>query len=701
MVGNGNRFLQRLLAVAVVAMSGCGNVVNQPKGPSQGAIADSWTLTGKCQAVVNWIAKLQDEYPNTAPLHFTPDHPGVANLLRSKYFVPVYGVTYSFKNAPTLKTISHDVLYQCYGLGTFRTFANQLQHYKVLFDNIFVIRLQGQGRGKNLPQAVENLEVLQTAMEEDIKMVSELPVKDKSFAQMEERLSEGTTKFKVLWPSEHKAYVSTMTESKNNMARALSAAISREADSMEPSLANARRIRNTLLPNAARYQRVVATASDADIESKLQLRVEAIVAKLVQDRVVSLNSVPVDDSGLKPSEQWYRQFEEDFAGFTELAPVANAVTALSKRRDTMYRAAKPAFMFALNAIPPSRENVSKGDALLQQTFTLPSDLNLPVYEEYKKAVTTKSEEMLGALASKKLEELRAFPSTFQSATQILQWKKDLDSQYGSLKGHAHVQAIFDEYDKRRQQVLQGAKREFAQRQMALPRSQDGIRMSTEMLDSLFPVLEDEQLPMYGEYKRIVLKRIASIRGEPGSNDDKGPVQAPSDRKSAQGENGDDCSSGLGKFFTDVFRPFYQETYAKQHEILELSEEERDKLAAAIDRIEGQIIRKYDSVQLYGQKMSDTDKEALKQLIDKYSAESLMAPEDVEIKALQELQTMKETRLPPSPASMYSWGLKFRKSALTDKRTKEEWPSLIRKLPKYPTVRQDVLEYFDNKCRLLK
>ena len=60
-----------------------------------------------------------------------------------------------------------------------------------------------------------------------------------------------------------------------------------------------------------------------------------------------------------------------------------------------------------------------------------------------------------------------------------------------------------------------------------------------------------------------------------------------------------CAAGKGMFFTEVYRPWYLQKYLMPHERIALTDEEKDILARAIDRIERQEIEKYDSVELYG------------------------------------------------------------------------------------------------------
>ena len=479
-----------------------------------GTVGSAWSLDGKCKAVFIWIAQIHPEYPNTAPQRLTVAHPGVPNLLRQKYFVPVFGMPYSYQNAAALKEINDKVLYQCYGLGTFRKYAEGMGPYKLLLDHVFVMSLQGQDyRGVKLPEAVSNLETVQAWMDDTLKTVQGLPLVEKSFTELDSRLTEGTKKLNVLFPSEQKTFVAIMTQSRTNMARALLTKLARDVDGLEPSLANARRIKTEMLPNVPLYQAAAGNPGGFAIGQKLSGKLESIVNQLVQERVAALKAMPETEQGLKPSEQWYRDFDKDFSVFKEFSAVTDAHATLAKRRDEMYRAAKPAFLFSLNSLESTHDNISKCDNLIRQTFALPNDLVLPVYQDYENAVRMKKEQIVARLVGKKLAELRSFPVTLDSAIGILQWRKELDEKFGTFRSMPPISSAFAEYAKKREEILKGTTSEFQQKQQALPVSREGLRQAVQMLDDIFPKLEDEQLPTYGQYRRAVLSRIVSIRNK--------------------------------------------------------------------------------------------------------------------------------------------------------------------------------------------
>lgn len=509
------RGIPLVFILLILSTSACTNAdIQAMRASGGGAVGSAWSLDGKCNAVLVWMGKIHPEYPNTPVQRVNVAHPGVPNLLRQKYFVPVFGMPYSYQNAAALKAINDKILYQCYGFGTFRKYASEVGPYKQLFDTIFVMSLQGHAYGGiKLLETVSNLESVEAWMEDTLKTVPALPLAEKSFSELDSRLTEGTNKLTVLFPSEQKAFVSAMTQSKTNMARALLAKLDQEMEGLEPSLTNARKIKTEMVPNATLYRTALGGPAGSDPGQKFSKKLESIVNQLVQERVAVLKAVPDTEEGLKPSEQWYRKFDEDLSPFKEFSSVTDALAILAKRRDSMYRAAKPAFLFSLNSLEPKYENISRTDSLLQQSFALPNDLVLPVYKDYEKAVYAKKEQIVAKLVNTKLGELRALPVSLDSAVGILQWRKELEQNYGSFRSMTPINSAFNEYMKKREEILKGSSREFVQKQQALPISREGLRQSVEMLDTIFPKLEDEQLPIYRQYKTAVLSRIVSIRSK--------------------------------------------------------------------------------------------------------------------------------------------------------------------------------------------
>lgn len=500
-----------LLFVFVVGTSGCGTVSTGPSGA--GSINDAWTLDGKCQAVEVWVSQLQQEYPNVPPQQLNVAHPGVPNLLRDKYFVPVFGVSYSYANATALKAINDKVLNMCYGARGGKH-APVLGPYKVLFDYMLIIELQQGSNYSNvkLVDALAKVNAAEKWMETTFQSVRGLPLAEESFAKVDSFLSEGSNKLKVLWPRELKSFVSMMTESKANMARALVVKLTSEVDAMQPTLVNARRIQSELLPNMARYQEAAQGTVGTDLRGKCKQKIEWIVTHLVQEHVARLKVIPETEAGLRQSQEWFREFEGDLSSFRDVGAVGQGYTAFAQRRGEIFRATKTGFLFSLNSLEISPASLAKADSLIRDLFPLPSDSALPVYAEYLEAVRARKDLIVNKLIVKKLEELRAIQPTVAGAIGVVQWRADFEGKFDSFKHLGVVREALNECDKSRERILREAKRDFAAQQAALPQTRDGLRKSVEMLDAIFPALKDEDLPVYGEYRKVVLGQISARRG---------------------------------------------------------------------------------------------------------------------------------------------------------------------------------------------
>lgn len=507
-----HRFITLVMIVACSAVSCAAPGTQGSGGSSGGTINAAWTLGGKCEALLKWVEILDQELPG---IKNTYDHqhqqtytiPRLSNLFRDRYFVPVFGTPFDKMTAEERSRINTEIINGCAQPGSqhFMKYRESIGLYLHLLNSAFTS--WSGAIASNLPQ----MRTREAWLDDSLKSLKDLPLDQKSLALVQSRFDEGTAKLNILWPSEYQNFISVYTKSRNNMAGALLTKLSKEVDGMEPSLSNMRRIKKEILPNVAAYQKAAGTAPGADLTPQFTKKLEAMVNRIMPETVSPLQSIPDTEVGLKQSEQWYKQFEEDFSDFKHMPSVTDALATFSRKRNDIYRGVQPSFLFSLNALEPSYDNVSKTDSLVKEAFPLAVDYSLPVHDEYKKAALAKREQILGKLSEKRLAEIRNMPKTLDSAVAILQWRKEVENQFWKFRSMGPIASVFSEGENKRIEILKGASQEFVQKQESLPPTREGLRRSVDMLDTIFPTLNDEQLSVYPAYRKIVLDRIASIR----------------------------------------------------------------------------------------------------------------------------------------------------------------------------------------------
>jgi len=171
-------------------------------------------------------------------------------------------------------------------------------------------------------------------------------------------------------------------------------------------------------------------------------------------------------------------------------------------------------------------------------------------------------------------------------------------------------------------------------------------------------------------------------------------------------SGADCNKSIGAFFTEQYRPGYQQNQYP-HQRRQLDRDQNSTLAGAIDRFEDVRIEKYDGLLLTRQETPEA-KAMHRKLIEAFHAMSDLTAEDAEIYAIKQLQIdLDRIRGRPrgdfsTPEDMLAVQLreaKYRagspRTAVRDISTMNAGP------PKYRYVRPDVQDKYAQACPSLK
>lgn len=171
-------------------------------------------------------------------------------------------------------------------------------------------------------------------------------------------------------------------------------------------------------------------------------------------------------------------------------------------------------------------------------------------------------------------------------------------------------------------------------------------------------------------------------------------------------SGIDCSKSIGAFFTDQYRPWYQQNQYP-HERAQLNPQQNGNLAAAVDRFESIEIEKYDGMLLSQMEPRDIN-DRHRKLIEAFHAMNDLSPEDAEIYALKQLQQDLD-KMREAPSGDYSTPEEMLTVLLREAKYKAGSPQVAEadtramnaNLPKYRYVRHDVVEKYARACPSLK
>jgi hypothetical protein len=533
----------------LLGISGCQAVLNRtvnniallPEGSKVstysggGALGAKWTRDGQCQVLLDWLSRIKEEYPN---LGFdnrggTPPQQYYINLFRDSNFTPVFGAPYKELDGTTKDYVWRSIMFNdgCIGFGRFTKYQQQFDPYRGILNYAFNSVSYG---GQQISSAADAVNHEEKQLDEALSIIHNTPITVEAFRTLQRysqptqatlirernnrrmRASSGQREmptqqnvtFRSLWPSEVKRFQAALDKKLEVIAGKLAERSLAEGTSLPVSLINARKIQNELIPQVDDLVSAVESFDESRSRLKpLQAKLDEMIASLAKAKMSELERIQNSEDGLEQSLKWHSDFQRDFSEFKNFSDVKRGESLLTQKRDAIFQTTKPAFEKKLRILGPDLGNLARADEILKSTFSLAADQALPSYQEYTRMVQTHQDWMLTQLLQPQSEKLRKIPSTLSDAINVLKWKTEFDQAYASYKHFSPVQAIYQEWTLKRQGILQVAKGEFLKRQQALPQGEGGARMAADMLDEIFPNLEDENLPIYEEYQEIVLLNI--------------------------------------------------------------------------------------------------------------------------------------------------------------------------------------------------
>lgn len=531
------------------SLTGCQGVLNRtvnnipilPEGSKVstysggGSLGSKWTRDGQCQVLLDWLNKIKEEYPN---LGFdnrggTPPQQYYINLFRDSSFVPVFGISYKAMDGKTKEYLWRSIMFNngCIGIGMFKKYQQQFDPYRGILNHAFNAVSYGSQQISSASDAVNHEE---KEMNEALRIIHNASTTIQDFRTLQQysqptqatlvrernkrrmRGSSGQREidprqnitFRSLWPSEIKSFQAALDKKLELIAGKLAEQSLAEGTSLPISLINARKIKDELIPQVEDLVSAVESFDESQSPLKpLQAKLDGMIASLAKAKISELERIPNMAEGLEESLKWHADFQRDFSEFNNFSDVKRGESVFTQKRDVIFQNAKPAFEKKIKTLGPDLGNLARADEILNSAFSLAADQTLPSYQEYARMVKIHQDWMLTQLLQRQLDKLRKIPSTLSGAIDVLKWKVEFDQTYAPYKHFSPVQSVDQEWSRKRQTILQVAKDEFIKRQHALPQGQESARIATEMLDEIFPNLEDERLPIYEEYKAVVLSTI--------------------------------------------------------------------------------------------------------------------------------------------------------------------------------------------------
>ncbi len=479
---------------------------------SNGKIGSASSLSGKCRVLDQWLGQFEKEFPSTGLKHLNSKPgfmPKFANLFRDKYFIPVFGSSYNPAPNDSKDNLLKKVMKQCSGIkkyikvlqGTFGKGYNRYMWSKQIKNAITIHKTQERW-------IKDTLATIQTAQ----------PTL-KNFETLRNFSSEGENHVFALWPSEQENFNLVrvnLEKKKHQIVQGLGNKTLADVGNMEASLANAHKLKNEVIPQNGEYRDALKDPSITKSWGKtFNNKLNTMISSLVEERTTILKALPDSTNGLQKSIDWQTKFRQDFSQFNEFQQVKAVDSTFAQKREVIFQTIQPEFTAKLKALNVDLNYMPKADELLKSLFSLSTDESLPSYPKYTKVLEAYKEGVLTQLVAGRLKTLSKISPTLTGAFAVLQWKNMFDKDFSTYASYRPVNTGIKEWVMKRAKVLQQAKAEFIESQESLPADKKGLSQSVELLDEIFPTLEDESLPIYREYQQIVLSQIKYLRGRMG------------------------------------------------------------------------------------------------------------------------------------------------------------------------------------------
>ena len=126
------------------------------------------------------------------------------------------------------------------------------------------------------------------------------------------------------------------------------------------------------------------------------------------------------------------------------------------------------------------------------------------------AMKQQLDSFIGQALEEEKKKLASIPNTWGGLDESLKWYTRFHRDFEGFGDSLAVQTAQDDFDKKRQSLFQSVKSEFQARLTALnPPTPDTMAKARNLLQSVFPLPHDRELPAYNEYQTKYFSIIAS------------------------------------------------------------------------------------------------------------------------------------------------------------------------------------------------
>lgn len=371
----------RAAALLVLLQAGCPSNQFFPAATPPGKQGSADQENGQCRIIEDWYARYTKEVSQPgSPLNSRRTMMAGANLLRSSFFAPVFGVPYRSQYATNIHDKYITSVTPCYKDSRF---SASLVPAKPFLDMAL------ETFNADLSQTAEALDVRELWMERSLKEMDAVSETIQGLERLQAYGRESQELLLPLWPSERESFKSILETKQKLVAGRLLAQL--DPASMAPSAYSLRTL--------SRLSPYLGGAGEGDANAVRQ-RFQAMMGEMMTQKRNEVEKIPLTLEGREISRNWFEDFDRDYGDLNFNTQVVQVLQAWMKRRESIYEKTKPDFVSHVRHIKGDENRAEKYRALLEETFPLPSDKKMLVYDSYKQEILDHQKSVMQKLADK-------------------------------------------------------------------------------------------------------------------------------------------------------------------------------------------------------------------------------------------------------------------------------------------------------------
>lgn len=222
---------------------------------------------------------------------------------------------------------------------------------------------------------------------------------------------------------------------------------------------------------------------------------------------------------LPPTLESFNTLKSDLArGSRDLAPLwpsegREFSAALTARQSELARQIAKSTLSEIESLGNSLEDARTITARLSASGEILTALPPGEQAAFREAVARKLDAALAGSVAEDLKALAAFEPTLAGVGKSTEWYKGFESRYALFSDADPVKAGRNTFYERRNQLLQGAKPEFAASLDKLGTDAAALEKLSAALDQTLPLPGDRNLPAYADFRAAVEARKGAIQKE--------------------------------------------------------------------------------------------------------------------------------------------------------------------------------------------